>query len=280
MKISDALNSAKNILQKSGVENPNLDALLLLMHVANLSKEQVIFDPNFELNPRQQDDFKRAISRRQAREPVSHIINKREFFGRDFYVDKNVLDPRPDSETLIEFALQNVSKNQDLQILELGAGSGCLVISLLCELPNAQAIAVDVSLQALEICAKNAAFHQINNRLQLQESDLWQKIAPQKFDLIISNPPYIASAQIQDLEDEVRLHEPHLALDGGEDGLDFYRKIAAKAADFLKPQGLVIVEIGFGKDKAVAEIFAVKDFKLNDSKSDLAGTIRVLRFVI
>lgn len=279
MKISAALILAQNKLQQSKVESPAIDALVLLRHATSFSKEQVIFNPNLELTPKQLEDFWQAIARRQKREPVSHIIGQREFYGLDFLVSGNVLDPRPDSESLIELALKIFpDKNQELKILELGVGTGCLSITLLKQFVNAVGIGVDISLEALAVAQKNTAAHQLQKRFQLQQSDLFANIEAQKFDLIISNPPYIPAQEIEKLADEVRLFEPRLALDGGVDGLDFYRRIAQESVGFLKPQGQVVVEVGHDQKRDVVDIFGKQGFGFKLVQQDLAGVARVLGF--
>ncbi len=280
MKISDALIKARSKLNSSGVENGKLDSLILLSHAISASKEHVIFNPDLELKPSQQEFFFALIDRRSEREPVSHLIQKREFFGEDFFVNHNVLDPRPDSESLIELVLKNFpDRNRKLKILEIGTGSGCLIISLLKLYKFSEAFGVDISKDALEICQKNSKIHQVENRLTLKNSDLFSKISPQeKFDLIISNPPYIPSEDIKYLEPEVKIYEPILALDGGIDGLDFYKKISSKAANFLTENGKIIFEIGFGQESQIIKICAENNLIFENQNRDLSGTIRSLCF--
>jgi release factor glutamine methyltransferase len=278
MKFSEALLQAKKVLDKKGVSNSRLDSLILLSHTLSFSKEQIIFNPDFELDLEKQKFFFALIDRRAAREPVSHLINNREFFGENFFVNSSVLDPRPDSESLIELVLKNFPQEQKIKILELGVGSGCLIITLLKAFKLADAIGVDISEEALKICQKNAEFHQVLNRLNLKKSDLFSVLLEEKFDLIISNPPYISKSEIEDLELEVKLYEPRTALDGGLDGLDFYRRIAAQAKDFLQKEGKIILEIGFGQKEKIVEIFTTESFLFIESKRDLSGVERVLCF--
>lgn len=281
MKISTALILAQNKLQQSNIESAAIDALVLLRHVTSFSKEKIIFNPNLELTENQLEDFWRVVVRRQAREPVSHILEQREFYGLDFFVSSSVLDPRPDSESLIELACEMFpDKNQKLEILELGVGSGCLSITLLKNFPNAMASGVDISLEALEVAQKNSSAHQLQHRFELMQSDLFANVGAKKFDLIISNPPYIPEAEIENLADEVRLFEPRLALVGGVDGLDFYRRIAKESAGFLKPAGPVVVEVGHDQKQAVVDIFAANEFGFKKARPDLAGVERVLCFVV
>jgi release factor glutamine methyltransferase len=318
MKISDALSQSRKDLDIKGVSNSKLDCLILLTHALSCSKEHIIFNPDTELNIEQQEFFFKMVKRRAAREPVSHIIGKREFFGEDFFVSCDVLDPRPDSESLIELVLENFQqKNNSLKILELGVGSGCLIITLLKAYKSAVGIGVDISEKALKIARENAATHQVQDRLQLLQSDLFStlKIPKQvqdddigslqnsslfvnhpefdsgfiqsqsaenllKFDLIISNPPYIASQEIETLEPEVKTYEPRLALDGGVDGFDFYRKIAAESKNFLKENGRVILEIGINQQEKIIEFFIKNEFQLIEMKPDLSGIVRSLCFKI
>jgi len=281
VKISEILAEAKSRLKNSGVVNEGLDSLILLSHALSFSKEKVIFNPDFELDKEQQEKFFDLINRRSRREPISHILEKREFYGRDFFVNSSVLDPRPDSETLIELVFKHFpQKESSLKILEIGVGSGCLIITVLKHFINARGIGLDISQKALEIAQKNATSHEINSRITLQKSDLFSALQEnEKFDLIISNPPYIPSADIKNLQDEVKNFEPILALDGGLDGLDFYRQIAAQANDFLNYEGKIILEIGQNQEKDVAEIFVKAGFLFSESKADLAGIERVLCFV-
>ncbi len=280
MKISSALAQARLELDSKGVSSSKLDSLILLSHALSVSKERVIFNPDLEIDAAEQKVFFDFIARRASREPVSHIINRREFFGEDFFVSKDVLDPRPDSESLIELVFKTfLDKNQKLKILEVGVGSGCLIITLLKAYKAAEATGVDISEKALKVCQKNSETHQVKNRLNLQQSDLFSALNhDEKFDLIISNPPYIPSQDIEDLEPEVRIHEPRNALDGGLDGLDFYKKIADQSGNFLKKNGKVIVEIGISQKDEITKIFTQKNSVLVDLGFDLSEVVRVLSF--
>lgn len=283
MRISDLLAQAQDQLKKTGVSNSKLDALILLTHALSVSKEQIIFNPDWIISKPQQEYFFDLVARRCKREPVSQIIGKREFYGYDFIVTADVLDPRPDSESLIELVLQTLSLENSahapINFLELGVGSGCLSITLLQLCPNASATGVDISPAALAICQKNAVKNQVHERLFLINSDLFFALDPsKKFDLIISNPPYIKSCDINDLQDEVKNFEPHLALDGGADGLDFYREIAKKAGAFLQNSAHIIIEIGADQKDEIVKIFTAEKFIFIESKKDLAGHDRALSF--
>lgn len=280
MNISQSLLFAKNELKDANIESFNLDANVLLSHLLDKPKEFIIFNPEFELSLEQKIKFEEFVARRKKNEPVSHIIQKREFYSREFIVSKDVLDPRADSESLIEYVLQHFNNN-NLRFLEIGVGSSCLVTTLLCEMKTASAKAVDISKDAINIAKKNSIKHKVDDRLEIIESDLFSNISStESFDLIISNPPYIKSSDIDDLQKDVKDFEPIIALDGGDDGLDFYRKIAHQSPQYLKNEGSVIIEIGAGQEEEIIEIFAKNNFNFINAKKDLASIIRVLHFKI
>jgi release factor glutamine methyltransferase len=278
MKVTNILAVASQELQNSHIISHRLDARILLGYCLNLSAEEIIFNPDLTLTQKQVDNFFALIKRRCDREPVSHIIGKREFFGKDFLVNSKVLDPRPDSETLIEAVLsQFPNKEKTLEILELGVGSGCLILTLLKIFKNAQGIGVDISKDALDVAIQNSSADNLNERCKFIESN-WFSTLNQKFDLIISNPPYIATDQINSLQDEVKNYDPRTALDGGPDGFDCYREISKNIVNFLKPDAIIILEIGQNQENLVIEIFISVGLKFIESKKDLGGIIRCLVF--
>jgi release factor glutamine methyltransferase len=278
--ISEALEIAKNNLQKQGINSFRIDALLLLCHSLSCAKEKIIFNPTLEITAEAEEKFLIALKRRENHEPMSHILGKREFFGNDFIVNPDVLDPRPDSESLIEMTLEIFpNTNQSLKILELGVGSSCLIATILKYFPNSSGIAVDISLPALKIAQENLLNLGLKNRVELLQSNWFSNIVPSKrFDLIISNPPYIKSSDIELLQEEVKNFEPIKALDGGENGLDCYEIIAQKAKDFLNDSAFLLLEIGFGQEEDVKKIFIKSGLQFVKEKKDLAGIIRALLF--
>lgn len=277
MKVGEVFLNTKKTLQASNIESFSIDALILISFVSGFCKEEIIFSDK-ELNANQLSLLEECLKRRCNKEPISHIINHREFYGLDFFVDKNVLDPRPDSEILVEMAIEKID-NKNVKILEIGVGSGCLSIAILKNCKNSSAFGVDLSKNALEICNKNIKSHKLEDRFKTNLSDLFNQIPKQKFDVIISNPPYIKTSDIEKLQDEVKIHEPRSALDGGEDGLEFYRQIAKNAPEFLNKNGLIIVEIGFDQKNEVIDIFLTQNFKLDQAKKDLALRDRALAFI-
>jgi release factor glutamine methyltransferase len=258
-------------------ETPSLDARLLLQRATGLDHAMLVADPDFVIATDVAQQFEALVARRAAYEPVSRILGVREFYGRDFKVTPDVLDPRADTETLIEMGLELLPDHKALRLLDLGTGSGILAVTLLAERVLAKAVAVDQSVAALAVAGDNAVNLGVADRLQLIESNWYEKIEGQ-FHLILSNPPYIPAAEVLQLDAEVLRYDPHLALDGGADGLDCYRVIAAGAARHLVEGGAVVLEIGAGQQAEVSLIFAAQDFRLMGQKTDLGGHVRALVF--
>ncbi|MFT6077406.1 MAG: release factor glutamine methyltransferase [Myxococcota bacterium] len=280
MLVNEALALARNNLKQKGVDSSRIDALLILCHCLNTTKEKIIFGGDESLDVCEQKKFFDVLKRRENREPMSHILGKREFYGNDFIVSPDVLDPRPDSESLIDSILEIFpDKSKTIKILELGVGSGCLFSTFLKYFPNASAIGVDISQKALNIAQDNINQLNLSSRANLIQSNWFSNIDDdQNFDLIISNPPYIKTSDISLLQDEVKRFEPHLALDGGEDGLDCYRLIAVSVGRFLAESGLLLLEIGQDQENDVKKIFENNGLKLIEEKKDLSGIIRCLIF--
>jgi len=254
-----------------------MESILLLSYLTSLSKENIIFYPETKINKKIEQKFFNLIERRKKREPISHIIKKREFYNLEFFVNAKVLDPRQDSEIMIEAIIKKFSKIKNLKILDMCTGSGCLIISLLKNMDSWHGCGVDISNEALKVAKKNSVNHQVKSRLNLKKSNLFSNLnSKEKFDIIISNPPYIPSIEIKNLQPEITLFEPILALDGGNNGLDFYHKIADNIERFLKKDGTLFLEIGINQDKDVIKIF--KKFNLVNQYKDLSGIIRCLEF--
>jgi len=248
-------------LIEAGIETARLDAEILLSHVLKLTKEQFVLFSDMPVRPEQMRHCEELLLRRIRREPVAHITGRQEFWSLDFRVTPDVLIPRPETERLVEITLgvaREFPENKALKILDVGTGSGAIAVSLARELPSSMIWATDVSIEALEIARSNAARYSASERVRLLHGDLFEPIGEiaGRFDLIVSNPPYVRSAEIVALEPEVSLWEPRGALDGGVDGLDFYRRIAREASDHLAPNGAVAVEIGADMGKEVARLFA------------------------
>ncbi len=274
--VAALLQEARKALFDADIELSALDARLLLQAASGLAHEQLIAEPNLILPADKISRFKNFIDRRLQHEPVTRILGEREFYGRSFKVSPAVLDPRADTETIVELTLQLMGQ-ETIRILDLGTGSGAIAITLLAERPNWSGIAVDLSADALEIAKANSIALGVASRLAFHNGTWFDGIS-EKFDLIVSNPPYITHTDVFELSLEVQNFDPHMALDGGGDGLDAYRAIAAGSAKHLNSKGLVILEIGAGQSADVIQIFVAQGFELADQKSDLGGHVRALAF--
>ncbi|MDX1976022.1 MAG: peptide chain release factor N(5)-glutamine methyltransferase [Rickettsiales bacterium] len=274
----EALRDAVMQLQAVRIETASLDARILLEHVLGVSREKLLLMLEEPLSDLHVTLYHSLIEERAKHRPVSQLMGKREFWGMEFKVTPDTLDPRPDSETLIEVVLKRVADRQaPLSILDLGTGTGCLLLSLLSELPNARGVAVDLSPQALAVAQENALAHGLRARTQCVQSR-WAEQVTGLFDIIISNPPYIPTADIAALAPEVAQYEPLLALDGGEDGLVCYREIMKAVPDLLAPHGIAVFEIGFGQQTALETIATEHGLTLEMAKQDMQSIVRCMLF--
>ncbi len=267
------LANAAAVLGDAGIENPQREAKLLLAHILMCAPAKLMAQT---VRPEQAAQFHRMVDRRVRHEPFAYITGTRGFWTLDLEVTPATLIPRPDTETLIDAALAHVGdRRAPLDILDLGTGTGAILIALLSELPNATGQGVDVSREALSIAERNALRAGVGIRARFAISSWWSHVSG-SFDLIVSNPPYIPSADIAGLEPDVRDFEPHLALDGGPDGLAAYRAIATLAPARLNPGGALLAEVGLGQAPDVAAIFAAAGLSDTDIRHDLAGKARVV----
>jgi release factor glutamine methyltransferase len=266
---------------EAGIETAALDARVLAMHVLALDHVALVADPDRPVSAQEAAALDAVARRRLAGETVSRIIGRREFYGRAFRVTGDTLDPRADTEALIEAALASCRDRPPERILDLGTGTGILAVTLLLAFPAATAVACDISEAALAVAKANATAHGVGDRLQLVRSDWWAQIEG-RFDLIVSNPPYIPSTAIAALAPEVRHGDPLVALDGGPDGLDAYRTLATGTAAHLAEGGVLLVEIGDRQADDIVGVFACSGFCLAGGDAgrttDLAGRVRVLAF--
>lgn len=264
-----------NLLKDKGVLTANLDVKILLAFLLNIDTKEIINYFNNEISNEFLNNFQKLLSRRLNREPIANIIAKKAFWDYDFIVNENVLTPRPDSETLIEAVLENYKdKDQKLNILDLGTGSGCLILTLLSIYQNSQGLAIDISDKALEIAKQNAKLLNIN-RIKFLKNN-WNDNINKKFDIIISNPPYIPKKEIEILEPEVNKYNPLLALDGGNDGLDCYKYLAKNLQKNCKENTKIFLEIGKNQENNIIEIFKNNKFELLKMYKDINGIIRIL----
>ncbi|MCV0394058.1 MAG: peptide chain release factor N(5)-glutamine methyltransferase [Rhizobiaceae bacterium] len=272
---------ARRLLAEAGVEDAALDARLLVEQATGTSRLDAIRTPEREIDPATVERVEAMLARRVAGEPVYRIIGSREFFGLSLAVSKDTLDPRPDTEALVELALPALRKIADgkgaARALDLGTGTGAVALALLQGVPQATMLATDISAGALETARANAVALGLASRFETGHGP-WFRPVSGKFDGIVSNPPYIRGSDIPDLPREVRDHDPHVALDGGEDGLDAYRVIASEAPNHLVEGGFVAVEIGYDQQEAVDALFAGHGFTPGGQRHDLGGHVRALLF--
>jgi release factor glutamine methyltransferase len=271
-----AWQSAKARLEAVGLAGPVIDARLLVEAAAGATRADIVGDPYRELTPEQAATLEDYLARRERREPVSHILGRRGFWKIMLTVTPDVLTPRPDTETLVEFVLRDFPPHAPWSVLDLGVGSGAILLAILAERPAAKGLGVDISEEALAVARDNAASLGLAGRLALLRGDWTRGLADGAFDLVVSNPPYIASAVIQTLEPEVRDHEPRLALEGGPDGLSHYRVLAVEILRVLKPGGRFAVEIGYDQKAAVEALFRAAGAVSVTTIKDLADRDRVV----
>lgn len=251
MNISENLKNASEILQKSEIAEARRDANVLLGFVLEKDRTFLIAHDDYELTEAEQKHFDESVERRSKREPLQHITGKQEFFGLEFEVNKDVLIPRPETELIVENAIEILKDLENPRFCEVGVGSGCISVSILHELKNASAIGLDVSEKALEVARRNAEKHQVLQRFEMRISDVFDNLTDEKFDIIVSNPPYISHQEIESLQTEVKDFEPINALTDGADGFSIIKKIIENAPQFLLSKGFLLMEIGFGQAEKV-----------------------------
>jgi len=275
--VAALLRRAARQLSLRGIETAALDARLLLQEATGMSHADIIAEPDMIPAPQALATFWNFMERCAGLEPVSRILGTRSFYGRDFTVNPAVLDPRADTETLVDAAVALMAGKNPIRLLDLGTGSGAIAITLLAEMPHATGVATDLSGEALAVASANARRHGVLPRLELLTANWFLGVAGQ-FDLIVSNPPYIPVDEIAGLSVCVRDYDPLGALDGGPDGLSAYHSIAAGAPIHMAPGAHILLEIGAGQETAVQDLFAAQGFAAERQYKDLAGYIRCLGF--
>ena len=268
------------ILEQAGLPDAALDARFLLEEVCGTNLQTLLVFPEKKVTEEEVNQYRAFIQRRKDREPTAMILGEWDFMGLTFRLNKSTLIPEQDTEVLVETALEELKRRglgeAPLRILDLCTGSGCILLSLLHELRNAGGLGTDLSEEALEAARENAVRLGLQERAAFRQGDLWEPVGDERFDLIVSNPPYVPTEVIPTLEPEVRCGEPYAALDGGEDGLVFYRRIMREAAGHLKPSGIIIVESGFDEAPQIAA--RMQDQKLRGIRTvkDYGGLDRVV----
>ena len=276
MTIKELLNQGIIMLKNEDIDGPKNKARSILQHTLKKPREYLIIYDNKEVTKAQREEYVKNIKRLIAGEPLQYITGVQEFMKMNFVVTKDVLIPQPDTEILVEEVIKIANKLQNPYILDLCTGSGAIAVSLAKNIPNVKIVATDISKKALEIAKYNAKLNGVLNNIDFIESNLFEKLKNIKFDIIVSNPPYIATSEIKTLPKDVR-QEPIIALDGGKDGLDFYRKIYEKGYEFLNRHGFLCVEIGYNQKEAVKKIIEQqKRYVETYCKKDLCENDRVV----
>ena len=267
MNVQTVLNQASKILYNSSSTSPKLDSEILLSEVIKKNIQYLILNSNEELKKENIKTFDYLVKRRKKGEPIAYLINKKEFWKQNFYINQNVLIPRPDTETLVEETLKLFNVNSKLNMLDIGTGSGCILLSILKERRNFFGTGIDISKKAINVARFNAKMHQLSNRVKFYNSDV-DKFLIGKYDLVVSNPPYIKQQDLKYLEVDVKKFEPKLALDGGKDGFSKITKVISKTSMLLKRNGRFILEIGFGQKKKILSILKQNNFFINKVVKD------------
>ena len=275
MNIENILNEGIDILQKNKIANPQLDSEILLSNSIKRDKKHIILNPKEVLNSEQLGKFKSLIERRKKGEPIAYLINKKEFWKDEFFVNKDVLIPRPDSELIIEQVLKIYSKDDHLQLLDIGTGSGCILLSILKERSNFYGTGIDISKKSINVSKFNAKQLNLTNRVKFFHSSV-DNFNNGKYDIIVSNPPYIEQLSLKYLEKDVVNFEPKLALSGGFDGFSKIRKVINKASILIKKNGKFILEIGFNQKNKVIKILKEEGFYVNKAIKDYGNNDRCI----
>jgi release factor glutamine methyltransferase len=277
--VLEVISKSSDFLAKKGVDSPRLQTELLLAHVLQLPRMKLYLNFERKLTEPELDSLRKLVQRRGQREPLQHLVGSASFCGLEMAVNRHVLIPRPETELLAEAGWQFLStlNSQPSTVLDFGTGSGCIAIALAAKCPTTRVVALDLSAEALSIAKQNAATNSVAERIEFRHGDGFAALQPgERFNLIVSNPPYIASAEIETLQPEVRDHDPRGALDGGADGLDFYHRLATEAPTFLKPHGKLMLEFGEGQADAISAILTAQNWRVEAVHPDYTQRLRFL----
>ena len=275
MNYSEILKIGENLLKKYKIKNPHLDTELILSKVLKKRREEIILNNNNILKNKDIIKFNSYLLRRQQNEPIAYILGYKYFWKYKFLTNKYVLIPRPDTELIIEETLNYLPHDKSKKILDVGTGSGCIVISLLKERPKCKATAMDISLNAINVAKTNAKLHQLENKINFINIDI-DKYKSSNYDLIISNPPYINSIELNRLDNDIKFHEPKIALSGGSDGFRDIKKVIIKSKQLLKIKGKLILEIGHKQKIQTSKVLNKNGYYINKISKDFSGKYRCI----
>ena len=274
MIISDLLNLGSRTLKEKKIQTHRLDSEIMLSSLLKKKREEVIINFEKKVSNNIINNFNKLIIRRSTREPLAYILKKKEFWSKNFFVNRNTLIPRPETELLCENIIK-ILKSKNPYVLDIGTGTGCILLSILSEIKKARGVGIDISKGAIEVAKKNSNNFGLNKRTKFF-SKSFDDVHGYKFDLVVSNPPYIKTCDIKNLSDDVRKFEPKIALDGGKDGLDVIKKIIYKTKTILKKLGWLALEIGHGQHKKVSQILKKQGFKEKLLVKDYQDNIRCI----
>jgi len=274
MEILELINNGSRKLKNKKIYSHKLDSEILLSRVLNKTREELLISLNQKIEPQKINDFYKLVDRRSLKEPIAYILEKKEFWSKNFLVNKNTLIPRPETELMVE-KIVKIFKTKNIFILDIGTGTGCILLSILSELKNSKGIGIDISSKAIKIANENSKKHKLTQRTKFYRRSL-SEIYQNKFDLIVSNPPYIMRKDIKNLNEDIKKFEPKLALDGGNDGLDVIKKVIYKSKNILKTKGMLALEIGNEQFKKVSKILRINKFKTRHLVKDYRENIRCI----
>ena len=277
MLVNEAIAFAEQELKRSNNLNSRLDSEILVSHLINIPRESIYSKLKENLPSSKTEELQNLVSRRVKKEPIAYILNNKEFWSTNFYVDRSVLIPRPETEVLIDLILSQINnKNNYFNILDIGTGSGCILVSLLKELTKAKGIGIDKSSKAIAVAKKNSISQQVDSRSSFKNVNLENIKFDKKFDLIVSNPPYLPDVSLKNLNLDIKLYEPKIALQGGVQGVDFLCKIITLASKILKINGLLALEIGDNQFHILAKYLKENRFKILDKYTLINKQVRCL----
>jgi release factor glutamine methyltransferase len=274
MKTLEAIKFGSNLLKEKKIQSYILDSELLLSKTLKKSREKILTNLDTDIKKKNFNTFKEYLIRRSKNEPLAYIFEEKEFWSKSFNVNKHTLIPRPETELLVD-GLLKIFRNKKISILDIGTGSGCIIVSLLSNLRQSIGIGIDISKKAILTAKKNAARYRLNNRIKLLNKS-FENIFDKKFDLIVSNPPYIERKAIKNLSEDIKKYEPIMALDGGNDGLDLIKKVIYKSTSILKIKGTLALEIGNGQIKKVSKILTDNNFRTRNVIKDYKNNVRCI----